>query len=385
MKFTSKASSNRVWFIIAILIVGIAFILGGAVNNMANGASASGTSIPIEKGGTNATDRAGALNNLLPDRTNNNGKVLGLNSSGVPSWLPSSRNDSFTATSSYSFKGTKYVELGYTGESSSGWPTNSYKRFYHGEGVSFGSNNIIVLKITVNGWPAAQYSEFLLILNLRQTTDLEHLTIAQTVSTGVRAPETGTPSYSYNPVQFPEILIAGDAVSFDIYIQKPASGRGITVELVGYDEVSPADTLLNEEPVAATSLSRAIPTEYSSADPDGNYAEYEINTGGTWIDGKPIYKRTVTTTGPASAGSGVYRGTDITLVDTIVKSETIVKLADGTTFTVPAVYNSGGRNRINVSPLKANDNVIRIDIVVPNSNSPALDATLYVTLYYTKL
>ncbi|MDR1197366.1 MAG: hypothetical protein LBL08_03815, partial [Candidatus Nomurabacteria bacterium] len=46
--------------------------------------SASGTSIPITKGGTGATTAAGALTNLLPDFGGNDGKVLGL-SGGTPS------------------------------------------------------------------------------------------------------------------------------------------------------------------------------------------------------------------------------------------------------------------------------------------------------------
>jgi hypothetical protein len=72
---------------LAVLIVVVAFSLGFGFGDSAQAdPSASGTSIPITKGGTGATTAAGALTNLLPDFGGNDGKVLGL-SGGTPSWV----------------------------------------------------------------------------------------------------------------------------------------------------------------------------------------------------------------------------------------------------------------------------------------------------------
>ncbi|MDR1300723.1 MAG: hypothetical protein LBK50_03380 [Candidatus Nomurabacteria bacterium] len=61
-------------------------MVGFSIGGSANSASPSGTSIPVKKGGTGATTAAGALENLLPSFTGNDGKVLGLNS-GTPQWV----------------------------------------------------------------------------------------------------------------------------------------------------------------------------------------------------------------------------------------------------------------------------------------------------------
>jgi hypothetical protein len=79
--------NNRAWLVIAILITITGFSVWGIINNTksVNGVS-SGTSLPISKGGTDATNASDALKNLLPDLTNNDGKVLGLNG-GNPTWV----------------------------------------------------------------------------------------------------------------------------------------------------------------------------------------------------------------------------------------------------------------------------------------------------------
>jgi hypothetical protein len=82
---------RRTWLITTILLVSTAFTIGLSINNSANGASPSGTSIPIKKGGTGATDKVNALTNLLPDLAGNDGKVLGLQG-GTPSWVAQAGN-----------------------------------------------------------------------------------------------------------------------------------------------------------------------------------------------------------------------------------------------------------------------------------------------------
>jgi hypothetical protein len=84
--------NNRAWLVIAILITITGFSVWGIINNTknVNGVS-SGTSLPISKGGTDATNASDALKNLLPDLTGNDGKILGLNG-GTPTWINGAQN-----------------------------------------------------------------------------------------------------------------------------------------------------------------------------------------------------------------------------------------------------------------------------------------------------
>jgi hypothetical protein len=81
-------------------MIGVAYIVGGGVSNMAKGSSASGTSIPIVKGGTGAVTREGALVNLLPEFENDDGKVLGL-SGGAPAWVNQAKSEATIMTPDY--------------------------------------------------------------------------------------------------------------------------------------------------------------------------------------------------------------------------------------------------------------------------------------------
>jgi hypothetical protein len=83
-------------------MIAISFGLGFGINDLANADSTapSGTSIPIKKGGTGATDKTNALKNLLPDLDGNNGKVLGLNSSNEPTWLDNAVLPDYSAADS---------------------------------------------------------------------------------------------------------------------------------------------------------------------------------------------------------------------------------------------------------------------------------------------
>jgi hypothetical protein len=71
-------------------VIAVSFSIGFGVSNSVSAEpsppSSNGTSIPIKKGGTGATTKENALQNLLPDFTNNDNKVLGL-SSGTPTWV----------------------------------------------------------------------------------------------------------------------------------------------------------------------------------------------------------------------------------------------------------------------------------------------------------
>ncbi|MDR1300721.1 MAG: hypothetical protein LBK50_03370 [Candidatus Nomurabacteria bacterium] len=98
-KRAGQVVSHKAWFIITALLVGAAFIVGISIGNSAEGSAPSGTSIPVKKGGTGATDKTNALKNLLPDLAGNDGKVLGL-SSGTPTWMNSATLPNYSAADS---------------------------------------------------------------------------------------------------------------------------------------------------------------------------------------------------------------------------------------------------------------------------------------------
>jgi hypothetical protein len=70
------------------------------------------------------------------------------------------------------------MELGYTGSR----PTNSYKRFYHGEGVPSGANNITILRIKATNRAGGSYAEFLVSISVRENTSIDRLEVSPIVS-----------------------------------------------------------------------------------------------------------------------------------------------------------------------------------------------------------
>jgi hypothetical protein len=287
--------------VVALLIIAT-FAIGVSIGSSANAdPSPSGTSIPITKGGTGATDKTNALKNLLPDLAGNDGKVLGLNG-GTPTWVDfPQRNDSITATSAtYSFKGTRYVELGYSGN----W-SGQYKKFYHGEGIPAGSNNFVALKVKAASWGGAQYAEFLVRVDLNQNTSFHAFTVTPLVNTGTSA------------ITIPEFTLSGNATAFDIWLK--GDGYGYIAELLTYDEVSANDTLLNETPVAtAPTPATGLTTKTSGSWVGDNYSISEVNTGGTWTDGKPIYRKVVNVTINYATTAFGQTNLGLTGIDTLV-------------------------------------------------------------------
>ncbi len=65
------------------------------------------------------------------------------------------------------------------------------------------------------------------------------------------------------------------------------------------------------------------------ADSKVSYSTEEVATGGTWIDGKPIYKKTLTATNKGTSSSFAFDQT-ILNVDTIIKAEGFIKCSSGT-------------------------------------------------------
>jgi hypothetical protein len=280
------------------LITITGFSVWGIINNTksVNGVS-SGTSLPISKGGTDATNALDALNNLggLGKTTTPNQlyatDTLG-NQITVPNGIPNRVN---ATNPSLAYKGQRFVTYGY----GNSLGTNNWFKFYHGEGVGSGSDNTIVLKMSniAYGTPAG-YTEFIIQLKLATTTSINELTVSKVSSVGTGA-------------TIPEIIVSGDATSFDLWFQ--AKNYQYYVEFVAADEVSANDTLISRTDAVASAQSSAptaaVTTSNGSGFVEPMYTTAEQATGEYWIDGKAIYRQAFT--GNVSVSVGVEYKLDL--------------------------------------------------------------------------
>lgn len=111
---------------------------------------------------------------------------------------------------------------------------------------------------------------------------------------------------------------------------------------------------------------------------DWNYSTTEQKTGGTWIDGKPIYKKTFSfTTNGSSASTAVQHG--ISNLDVIVDYNGMLKQSSTQRQPIPRVVadNNSGYN-IGVGDISNT----QFTLLVGTSVAKGVQA--YVTLWYTK-
>lgn len=107
-----------------------------------------------------------------------------------------------------------------------------------------------------------------------------------------------------------------------------------------------------------------------------NYSTTEQNTGSTWVDGKPIYKKTLNIgTLPSSASSGKNTAHNISNLDFVVKVEGAAMASDGARIPLPYADTSGAGV---VGVFVNNTNIY----VFAGQNRSSYSG--YVTLYYTK-
>lgn len=101
---------------------------------------------------------------------------------------------------------------------------------------------------------------------------------------------------------------------------------------------------------------------------------------GTWIDGKPLYRKVVPFTFPSSGGW--HNGPSFGTVETITRFDGFVRANDGGIFRLPYL-NTGGGWSIGINPDLVNGNVISLDIGGSTAgivvNQPA-----FITIEYTK-
>lgn len=111
----------------------------------------------------------------------------------------------------------------------------------------------------------------------------------------------------------------------------------------------------------------------------GNYSNTEQDTGFTWLDGSPIYKKTIThTTGLAAGSNNVPHG--ITNLGIVVNKEIIgYDSVNSTTAQIPmATFSSSTPSGNSISAWTVTTTDVQI------YSSFAYSNTVYITLYYTK-
>jgi hypothetical protein len=120
---------------------------------------------------------------------------------------------------------------------------------------------------------------------------------------------------------------------------------------------------------------------------NGSYSLDEVKTADTWIDGKPIYKKTFTTTGPTTTPGAKDVNFTITGLGIIVKTERLMETSTQS-FPVGSIeYNSSGQARMSIlTGVDGNNhNTLVVQMRVYESAAGWINGTVYITAFYTKL
>lgn len=129
------------------------------------------------------------------------------------------------------------------------------------------------------------------------------------------------------------------------------------------------DVGLNLDDVVFSDNPESVGDDYIDSE---SYSGTEHKTGGTWIDGKPIYKKTIVYQNLPIGETDITHG--ISNIGLVIKNETFCKINDTTTLQVPT-FASASSNAVAIwTTYSTNIKVfatISMDLV-------------YITLYYTK-
>lgn len=107
-----------------------------------------------------------------------------------------------------------------------------------------------------------------------------------------------------------------------------------------------------------------------------NYSTSEVATGGTWVDGKPIYKKTINFGAlPNAANKAVAHG--ISNLNRVIRVEAIADYGTGNTkFPIPFSSPAGLESSVALA--------IESSTIGIRTGNDRSGATAYVTIYYTK-
>lgn len=155
------------------------------------------------------------------------------------------------------------------------------------------------------------------------------------------------------------------------------------------DTLSPQINTLTPEVNTLTSQVNTLTPEVNNLINGNSYSFDEMFTGGTWVDGKKIYKKTYDLgTVPSPSGSSVYCRIPFTVdFDTVVEIKGMIVPNEHTTqaqkeyYSIPKPPKVGGSD-YNVSlKIKPYNNVLNLEL---ETKSELNNKKAYATVYYTK-
>ena len=111
----------------------------------------------------------------------------------------------------------------------------------------------------------------------------------------------------------------------------------------------------------------------------GNYSTSEVDTGYTWIDGKEIYKKTLTTTDIPGANGEKALNHDISNLSEVIKVESMGVNSNNRFSPMPQTFNAMMYSSGNLAMRITSTQIV----LTANSNGSGQNK-LYITLFYTK-
>ena len=147
----------------------------------------------------------------------------------------------------------------------------------------------------------------------------------------------------------------------------------VNIETIYADTISPATAV---DPITTGMIANSAVTAAKTAF-GGNYSTSEVNTGFTWIDGKPIYKKTVNFGAlPNATSKTVAHG--ISSLNWVINVESVGKRSDGVFCPTPLVPPGGSAlDRYGFFELDATNIVFYTGYNYSSTSA-------YVTIWYTK-
>ncbi|MDR1300642.1 MAG: hypothetical protein LBK50_02950 [Candidatus Nomurabacteria bacterium] len=259
----------------------------------------------MKKGGTGATTPAGALENLLPSFTGNDGKVLGLNS-GTPQWVAQS------GTNAYMFPDYNKQE---------------------------NTNRIN----TPNGYWISDRDGYALVTAENSTgrVDIQ--------LDNVIAYWSGSNGATGNTFRVIVQVLKGQKITINV-----SSGASVGCYFIPPIYSTPPQPIVVDEGVG------------------GSYSPSEVKTAETWLDGEPIYKKTISFTTSTTAANGLMTIGNKNLLSSDVRQIVEAKITEYRSATYTQDYNP-----ISVS-VETND----IKMLVPTAWGAG--NAMFLTAYYTK-
>jgi hypothetical protein len=288
----------------------------------------------VKKGGTGATTAGGALQNLLPSYTSNDGKVLGL-TGGAPAWVAQTSSDNLIMTPDYGSMETTNRIVTNDGEWIAQGIGYVYLAIPDSGGFSTGT-------ATINGK---------IVLSVGNN------------ATGSNIATSGVfPVRKGDKIQFNSDNIAGN---------ENTSNMNLGCYFIPPIYSTPPTPIVVDEGVG------------------GSYLLSEVQTNDTWINGEPIYKQTFKILSPSDVSNTTDK-TNTTLlpagiVDLPIKHEVIFHHSTDAWAIGPVYYTIADDFNYSAGVVKASSGEMTSIIRLASSATHYTSRDVYITVWYTKL